>query len=71
MASVKNLKINYDAPLSGGSIEENHDEFPLQEKTFTLSGGGSGVSLIQEDAVITVTVTIDGKTETFVMKNNA
>ena len=72
LAVVKHLEIDYDAPLGGGSIQESYDpEYPLQEKTFTLSGGGSGVSLIQEDAVITVTVTIDGKTETFVMKNNA
>lgn len=72
LAVVKHLEIDYDAPLGGGSLQESYDpEYPLQEKTFTLSGGGSGVSLIQEDAVITVTVTIDGKTETFVMKNNA
>ena len=72
LAVVKHLEIDYDAPLGGGSLEESYDpEYPLQEKTFTLSGVSFGGSLIQEDAVITVTVTIDGKTESFVMKNNA
>ena len=71
LGPVKKLKIEYEAPSGSGSLEETHDEYPLQDKTFTLSGGSSGGSLIQEDDVITVTVTIDDKTESFEMKNNA
>lgn len=73
LGPVKKLKIDYDAPSSrGGGLEDNYDyACPLQEKTFIFSSGGSGGALIHDDAVITVTVTIDDKTESFEMRNIA
>jgi hypothetical protein len=67
---VKHLKIDYDAPLSGGGIEETHSaENPLQQKTFSMDGISGGGVLIQKNDIITVTATIDGKTESFEMRN--
>ncbi len=72
LGPVKKLKIAYDTPSGGGSLEESYDpECPLQDSTYILSSGSSGGSLIQEDSVIIVTVTIDDKTESFEMKNDA
>ncbi len=72
LTSVKKVIIAYDSGSSGGSLEESHDnEYPLREKTFTLSGGCSGCSFFHEDDIITVTVTIDDETESFEMRNEA
>ena len=69
LASVKQLKIDFDAGPSSGSLEEEHVDDPITQKTFVMQGGGSGSAQIQKDEIITVTVTIDGKTESFEMKN--
>lgn len=72
LGPVKKLKIDYDGPSGGGGFEESYDpECPLQDSTYILSSGSSGGSLIQEDSVIIVTVTIDDKTESFKMRNEA
>ena len=68
LASVKQLKIDFDAGPSGGGLEEEHADDPIAQKTFVMQGGGNGAQ-IQKDQIITVTVTIDGKTENFEMKN--
>ncbi len=68
LASVKQLKIDFDAGPSGGSLEEDHADDPIEQKTFVMQGGGNGAQ-IQKDEIITVTVTIDGKTESFEMIN--
>ncbi len=69
LSSVKQLKIDFDAGPSSGSLEEEHVDDPITQKTFVMQGGGSGTALIQKDKIVTVTVTIDGKTESFEMKN--
>jgi hypothetical protein len=68
LAPVKRFKIAYDTGSGGGSIEEYHDEYPLQEKTFTLSSG-SGLTFIEDDFAVKVTITLDGKEESFEMRN--
>lgn len=67
LSSVKQLKIDFDAGPSGGTLEEDHADEPIQQNTFVMKGAGNGAQ-IQKDEIITVTVTVDGKTESFEMK---
>ncbi|WP_164667462.1 hypothetical protein [Virgibacillus doumboii] len=64
LSEVERFEFGYKAPGSGRSSGMNFDS-PPERKTFTLSGN----SLLKEDDVIKVTVTWDGHTEEFVLKN--
>jgi|GEM_PF-2120158 len=67
LASVKNFRIAYHKGDNVGSLGATYsDENPLHEKTFTINTSLDVVN-IEEDFVVTVTVTTDNKTETFEM----
>jgi len=68
LASVKDMRITYDTGNGVGSLGATYsDENPLQEKTFTITTSSFNVANIEEDFVVTVTVTTDDKTETIEM----
>lgn len=65
LASVKHIEISYQANSSAGSMASEYNDGPPTNTTFTLAGGGGNSALISEDEVITVTVNLDGETQTF------
>jgi hypothetical protein len=68
LASVKDMRIAYGTRNEVGSLSTSYsDESPLQEKTFTITTRSFNVANIEEDFVVTVTVTTDDNTETFEM----
>lgn len=68
LASVKKIIVSYETPSGNGSITTVYDK-PPGEKTFNFGGGSDNGSLLfTSEDVITITITVDGKTETMELK---
>lgn len=70
LSKLKHLEIEYEGKTGGGKHVADYDEGegPIS-LSFTLSGGGKGGALKQEDDIIKVTVNMDGVIESFEIKN--
>ena len=70
LSSVKHIKIAYETNSGSGSMEEEYSaDEPIQQTTFTLWGSGTNGVQAQKDDIVTVTVTIDGVTESIELKS--
>ncbi len=70
LASVKQVQIVCDRGTGISSLQQCIEEGdpPLFEKTFRIAGGGGNCALVMQDAVVRVTIDLDGKTETLDLK---
>lgn len=70
LSSVKHTEISYDCSTEGGKRSEDYsDGESISSKTFTLISGGKNGALHNADEIITVTIKIDGDTQTLELKN--
>lgn len=67
LASIKTLKIGYDAGSCAGEMSSEYTDGGPKEKTFTMRGGSSG-TYMNEDEVIKVTINMDGEIQTMELK---
>jgi hypothetical protein len=69
LASVKNIEVTCNYPDGEDTISKTYDDGPPDKKTIKSGTGGSeGGTVIKKDDIITMTVTVDGKTETMELK---
>jgi len=70
LSSVKHTEISYECSTEGGKRVEDYSEGEsISSKTFTLISGGKNGALHSGDEIITVTINIDGDTQTLELKN--
>lgn len=63
---TKELSISYETSIGGGSLSET---MPWRDTVFHLYSGSRGGALERSDETVHVTVTMDGRTETFELVN--
>jgi hypothetical protein len=69
LSKVKNLGLSYASSVRGEKSTTYFDKNnPLDKKTFTFSSNGKG-PIEKKDEPIKVTINIDGKIESIVLKN--
>lgn len=71
LAKVETMEITYVAGKSSGSINYDSMDTPLTEQTYTMRSASKGSSTISENETIEVTITLDGKPQTFELKNTS
>jgi len=69
LSGVKDLSIDYDTTVGGGKLTEHYDN-PPDQKTFTFRDDGTGAFVTNKDAIIKVTVTVDGAPQLLELKLN-
>lgn len=70
LSNVKHLEIAYESDIDSGRLVKDYDEGEsISTKTFTIPSSGSGSPIIDENAVIKVTINLDGEEETIELKN--
>lgn len=70
LSSVKHLEISYKSSVGGGkSTTDFDDDDSPKRKTYTMSSSSTNGSIENKDEVIEVTIDIDGKIQTFELKN--
>ncbi|MHC1719674.1 MAG: hypothetical protein AB9844_03100 [Clostridiaceae bacterium] len=67
LAGVKDLSIEYDTTAGGGKLTEHYDT-PPDRKVFTFKDNGNGAFVTNKDAIIKVTITVDGKSQLLELK---
>lgn len=68
LSDIKDLKISYRAGSSAGYIQMSELEGGPHNKVFRLGSGGNG-AMIGKDATVTITVSLDGKAQSFELNN--
>lgn len=70
LSNVKHLETSYESDIDSGRLVKDYDEGEsISTKTFTIPSSGSGSPIIDENAVIKVTINLDGEEETIELKN--
>lgn len=68
LKNVKKIVIGYEAGSSGSTLTEENDGEGPSSRAFILHSSDGLVG--NEDGVVNATISIDGETETFELKNN-
>jgi hypothetical protein len=68
---VKHFEIIYDAGSSSGSSTIDYGPNDDRQTAYELATGGSGSQMIPEDAVITVSVNMDGNIQAIELTSRA
>lgn len=67
LLNAKKISIAYKSNSKSGKLSEEIDK-TLKSKIFTIKGGCKNTTIIRKDETIRVTVTLDGKKQTFQLK---
>ncbi|MCD8511249.1 MAG: hypothetical protein LRY73_16195 [Bacillus sp. (in: Bacteria)] len=52
LATIEELEVSYQKPRgSNGSMRRTYEDYPPDSNEFTITGGGSGMNLIEDDTV--------------------